>query len=274
MAGTPGVSLPRVLPPEFGAHTGVYGQTHASSHPSEPQPPQPPPPPQGVYLKRANCFVASPVEMDHSVQHSSGAAKRRKQRRVRSWWRHEQVSIAAAIATALHHSVQRGGGVVRRPTGTEDSGNREGGSLSRRCPSRSVRQARSVTWLPGLLSSGVVRNCWPTRLPRPSMVGPSGTSSRRTLPGRRRRRRTQLKTSQLQQHGPIAGAASSSRSVRRKRKKRSKKKLPKAPLPRCGRPCAPSATSSSSRKCAQIQFIYDLWTFLLCSRDRYPQCSS
>ena len=27
----------------------------------------------------------------------------------------------------------------------------------------------------------------------------------------------------------------------------------------------PSATSSSSRKCAQIQFIYDLWTFLLCS---------
>ena len=45
---------------------------------------------------------------------------------MRSWWRHEQVSIAAAVATALHHSVQRGGGVVRRPTGTEDSGNREG----------------------------------------------------------------------------------------------------------------------------------------------------
>ena len=36
----------------------------------------------------------------------------------------------------------------------------------------------------------------------------------------------------------------------------------------------PSATSSSNRKCAQIPFIYDLWTFLLCSRDRYPQCSS
>ena len=36
----------------------------------------------------------------------------------------------------------------------------------------------------------------------------------------------------------------------------------------------PSATSSSSRKCAQIQFIYDLRTFLLCSRDRYPQCCS
>ena len=52
------------------------------------------------------------------------------------------------------------------------------------------------------------------------------------------RRRTQQETSQLQQIGPLAGAASSSRSVRRKRKKRSKKKLPKAPLSRCGRPCA------------------------------------
>ena len=33
-----------------------------------------------------------------------------------------------------------------------------------------------------------------------------------------------------------------------------------------------SATSSSSPTCAQLQFIYDFWTFLLCSRDRYPQC--
>ena len=32
---------------------------------------------------------------------------RRRQRRLRSWWRHEQQSIAAALATALHHSAQR-----------------------------------------------------------------------------------------------------------------------------------------------------------------------
>ena len=32
---------------------------------------------------------------------------RRRQRRLRSWWRHEQQSIAAGLATALHHSVQR-----------------------------------------------------------------------------------------------------------------------------------------------------------------------
>ena len=32
---------------------------------------------------------------------------RRRQRRLRSWWRHEQQSIAPALATALHHSAQR-----------------------------------------------------------------------------------------------------------------------------------------------------------------------
>ena len=53
----------------------------SASQVSEPPPPQPPP---GVYLKRAHCFVASPVEMDPGGQHSSGAAQRRKQRRMRS----------------------------------------------------------------------------------------------------------------------------------------------------------------------------------------------
>ena len=32
------------------------------------------------------------------------AAQRRKQRRLRSWWRHEQQSIAAVLATVSHHS--------------------------------------------------------------------------------------------------------------------------------------------------------------------------
>ena len=36
------------------------------------------------------------------------AAQRRKQRRLRSWWRHEQQSIAAALATYSHHSALRG----------------------------------------------------------------------------------------------------------------------------------------------------------------------
>ena len=34
----------------------------------------------------------------------AGAAKRRRERRLRSWWRHERMSIACALAEALHHS--------------------------------------------------------------------------------------------------------------------------------------------------------------------------
>ena len=41
---------------------------------------------------------------DPRRQASTGAAQRRKQRRLRSRWRHEQQSIAAALATSLHHS--------------------------------------------------------------------------------------------------------------------------------------------------------------------------
>ena len=48
--------------------------------------------------------VFAPATMDLSEQPRTGAAQRRKQRRLRSWWRHEQQSIAAALATSLHRS--------------------------------------------------------------------------------------------------------------------------------------------------------------------------
>ena len=35
---------------------------------------------------------------------ASGAAKRRRERRLRSWWRHEAQSVQAAVVSALHHS--------------------------------------------------------------------------------------------------------------------------------------------------------------------------
>ena len=35
---------------------------------------------------------------------SSAAAQRRRLRRMRSWWRHEQQSVRLALATATHHS--------------------------------------------------------------------------------------------------------------------------------------------------------------------------
>ena len=38
---------------------------------------------------------------DHA---GAGSARRRRERRLRSWWRHERMSIACALAEALHHS--------------------------------------------------------------------------------------------------------------------------------------------------------------------------
>ena len=71
-----------------------------------------------------------------------------------------------------------------------------GRSLSRRCPSRRLfRQPRSVTWLPGLLSSRCLLLGWRAIISREMMASttlPSGSSSarcwRRRRGGRRRRR--------------------------------------------------------------------------------------
>ena len=58
----------------------------------------------GVYPKRALSFCVCTCSMDRSAQPVTGAAQRRKQRRLRSWWRHEQQSIAASLATFQYHS--------------------------------------------------------------------------------------------------------------------------------------------------------------------------
>ena len=42
------------------------------------------------------------------VDRATGAAWRRRQRRLRSWWRHEQQTVAAVLATFQHHSAPRG----------------------------------------------------------------------------------------------------------------------------------------------------------------------
>ena len=48
------------------------------------------------------------------------AAKSRRERRLRSWLRHERMTVAAELSAALHHSRGGGAGEVRQPTGTED----------------------------------------------------------------------------------------------------------------------------------------------------------
>ena len=57
------------------------------------------------------------------------SARRRQERQLRSFLRHEELSVKMALARALHHSAQRGGGAesgsggrdVRRATATEAS---------------------------------------------------------------------------------------------------------------------------------------------------------
>ena len=47
----------------------------------------------------------------------TGAAKRRRERRLRSWWRHEAQSVQAAVVSALHHSRDVGPATYKAPRG-------------------------------------------------------------------------------------------------------------------------------------------------------------
>ena len=72
-------------------------------HPASPPPPPPPPPgSDSLTLLFYECCSFSPLSL--SWQPLSGAAQRRRQRRLSSWWRHERQSIASVLATFQHHS--------------------------------------------------------------------------------------------------------------------------------------------------------------------------
>ena len=63
---------------------------------------------QAVCLKCALVLSCGACTMDLNgrpmADRATGAARRRRERRLRSWWRHERMSIACAPAEALHHS--------------------------------------------------------------------------------------------------------------------------------------------------------------------------
>ena len=50
------------------------------------------------------CSVAPAVDMLLHGERDSGAAKRRRERRLRSWLKHERQTVRMALAEALHHS--------------------------------------------------------------------------------------------------------------------------------------------------------------------------
>ena len=41
------------------------------------------------------------------AEHAAGAAKRRRERRLRQWQRHERLTVAMALAEATHHAAPR-----------------------------------------------------------------------------------------------------------------------------------------------------------------------
>ena len=55
-------------------------------------------------IPRVPLFASLLLRMDLSEQPSSGAAQRRRQRRLRSWLRHERMAVAVALAESTHHS--------------------------------------------------------------------------------------------------------------------------------------------------------------------------
>ena len=49
-------------------------------------------------------------------EHEHGcSARRRRERRLRAWWRHEQFAIRCAVASATHHSAYRPRASTPRP---------------------------------------------------------------------------------------------------------------------------------------------------------------
>ena len=115
----------------------------------------------------------------------AGAARRRRERRLRQFFRHERLSVAGREQPP------------RSPTGAEDGQGRESGALEENYEPRLLypplstprRQPRSVTWLPRGLSSWCRR--W--RVATISTAPPSGTSSG-TRGGRKRKRRRRNRT--------------------------------------------------------------------------------
>ena len=67
-----------------------------------------------------------------------GAAKRRRLRRLRSWWRHEQQAVAAVLATIQHHSDPRGQKAAR--TGGEGARDELHGQAPDEAPPPSPRR--------------------------------------------------------------------------------------------------------------------------------------
>ena len=178
-----------------------------------------------------------------------GAAKRRRQRRLRSWLRHEQQTVAAVLATVSHHSYpalrtapregvehEKYGGprAPRRPGLPPEAGGKGSHGRVRGCPGAAAGRA--------LLASAAGEAVDHSTL---QFLLTRAIETKKALEEEERQKRV-LESVVVHAGEPLSaaeheawyGTSSSSTRKRRKKKKRRRRKLPKAPLPRCGRPCA------------------------------------
>ena len=115
VAGTPGACSQVFCHPIRCMSVMRYRQRYVINTQSELQPPQPPQPPQEPRSTRfffahssgATSFVVSLAAsqmMAGGEVDGEGAARRRRQRRLRSWLKHERQSVAMALAEYTHHA--------------------------------------------------------------------------------------------------------------------------------------------------------------------------
>ena len=139
--------------PQLGASVQWYRQRHFCYTWSAPQTPQPPHSvviwAQGCLTQGCPCtcvceetFTDRNLTVGLMADRAIGSARRGRQRRLRSWWRHEAQSVAA-LASARHHSGgDEAGGAARgdggreahRPAGTDDSISRDAARSLEGCP--------------------------------------------------------------------------------------------------------------------------------------------
>ena len=204
----------------------------------------PPPKAQpGCTVLGDSFFV--PLVVGRLGEHAAGAAKRRRERRLRQWQRHERMTVAMALAEATHHSAPRS-------QNTPHAGARPG-ILAEPGPQRSDRSLwRSVDDLP--------------TLSLPVLAGASGestdASSLRFLTGAAR-------DQSLQRAKALKEAMERDNKLRRKRKKRRKKRLPRTSSLRRTRlhgaraKATDSHCSSSCSSCARGKQVLQPFTAAL-----------
>ena len=102
---------PTTTPPPPSLHPTNPPHTHHTTPPL----PTPPPPPPTIHTTTTSRFVLlfflmtkwSSAVVDMVLHGDQGSAWRRRQPRLRPWWRHEQQTVAMALSAAAHHSFHK-----------------------------------------------------------------------------------------------------------------------------------------------------------------------